>query len=62
MKKYCFTFGFGQPLQGHYHIIQAKNSEEARKKMFERFGNKWSMQYDSEEAAGVEEYNLRKII
>lgn len=54
MKSYYFSFG-----QAHAHRvnnitldkdcivrIHAKNSEEARQKMFDLFGNKWAMQYD----------------
>ena len=54
MKKFYFTFG-----QSHTHScngktldkdcvveIKAKNSDEAREKMFEFFGDKWSFQYD----------------
>lgn len=61
MKKWYFTFGFGQPHENCYHVIEAENSNEARNKMFERFGKKWSFQYDSAEAAGVERFNLREI-
>ena len=54
MKKYYFTFG-----QSHAHSvagktydkdcvveIDAENSNKAREKMFECFGDKWSFQYD----------------
>ena len=54
MKKYYFTFG-----QTHTHscsgktldkdivvCIKAKSSNQARDRMFELFGAKWSMQYD----------------
>ena len=61
MKKWWFTFGCGQPHENCYHVIEAENSNEARKKMFERFGTKWAMQYDSAEDAGVEEFNLTEI-
>ena len=61
MKKWYFTFGFGQPHEGCYHIIKTNNSEDARDEMFKRFGTKWAMQYDSAEEAGVEEFHLREI-
>jgi hypothetical protein len=61
MKKFWFTFGIGQPHENCYHVIEAENSEQARKKMFERFGSQWSMQYNSAEDAGVQEYNLKEI-
>lgn len=61
MKKFYFTFGFGQPHENCYHVIKAENSEKAREKMFHKFGTKWSFQYDSAEAAGVKKFNLREI-
>lgn len=61
MNMWYFTFGFGQPHENCYHKIKAENSEEARKKMFERFGAKWAFQYDSTKAAGVERWNLKEI-
>lgn len=61
MSKYYFTFGFGQVHENGYHIIEAENSAKAREKMFRKFGDKWSMQYDSAEAAGVEKFHLREI-
>lgn len=55
MKTYYFTFG-----QSHAHAyggvtydkdcvvsIDATDKEEARTKMFDAFGPKWSMQYDN---------------
>ncbi len=54
MKKYYFTFG-----QSHAYAyggrtfdkdcvveIEAENKDDAREKMFEIFGAKWSFQYD----------------
>lgn len=61
MKKFYFTFGFGHLHENGYHVIEAEDSEAARKEMFHRFGEKWSMQYDSAEEAGVERFNLRQV-
>lgn len=61
MKKFYFTFGCNQPHENCYHAIEAKDSGEARKLMFQRFGAKWSMMYDSAEAAGVGRFNLTEI-
>ena len=60
-KKFYFTFGCGQSHENCYHVIEECNRTEARKLMFERFGSKWAMMYDSAEAAGVKEYNLTEI-
>ncbi len=46
---------------GCYTVIEAHDREWARKEMFRRFGEKWSMMYDSAEEAGVERWNLREI-
>ena len=61
MKAYYFTFGCGQPHENCYHVIETESSGEARKLMFERFGHKWAMQYNSAEEAGVDKFNLHKI-
>lgn len=59
--KYYFTFGFGQPHEGCYHIIEADSKEAARRKMFKRFGLNWAFQYNNAEKAGVEKYKLKEI-
>lgn len=61
MPKFWFTFGFGQPHENCYHVIEAENAEKAREDMFRKFGKQWAFQYDSAEAAGVDEFNLREI-
>lgn len=62
MNDYYFTFGCGQLFENCYVIISAKNSVDARAEMFRQYGKNWSMQYNSAEEAGVEEFNLRKIL
>ena len=59
-RDWYFPFGCGQPHAGHYHKIHGTH-DEARRKMFERFGAKWCMQYGSAEAAGVERWNLKEV-
>lgn len=59
-KDWYFTFGCGQVHAGHYHVIHG-TKDSAREEMFQRFGPKWSMQYDSAEAAGVERWNLKEL-
>lgn len=43
-----FTFGCGQKHAGHYVKIRGTYGE-ARKKMFERFGDEWAFQYSEQE-------------
>lgn len=59
--KWYFTFGFGQGHDNCYTVIKAKDYGSAREEMFWRWGQKWAFQYDSAEAAGVEEFALKEI-
>lgn len=63
--QHVFTFGMGQQHEGGYHIIEAEDSKQARDKMFERFGEKWSMHYcppNAKKDAGVERFNLKEVV
>lgn len=60
VKDWYFTFGCNQAHEGHYHVING-TFNEAREKMFQRFGPKWSMQYKSAEDAGVERWKLKEL-
>lgn len=59
-RSWFFTFGCGidQPHRNKYVEVFADHSEEAREKMSSIFGNKWCMQYDRAEDAGVAIYGL----
>lgn len=61
MNEFIFTFGFGQKHENGFHAIRAENWGEARRIMFDRFGAKWSMQYESRDRAGVDRYRLKEI-
>ena len=61
MKKWWFTFGFSQGHDNGYVVIEAVNAELARAAMIKTWGTKWAIQYDSAEAAGVEEYGLHEV-
>jgi len=66
MNKFYFTFGFGQKHENCFTVIEAGDREKAREIMFEKFGDKWSMQYDDESwfrdgKSQQELYNLREI-
>ena len=45
---YYFTFGCGQEHEGHYVKIYGTYSE-ARRKMLDRYGEKWGFQYSEKE-------------
>lgn len=65
MEKWYFTFGSGQ-VHANCFIVFKGSFYEAREKMFNSFGNKWSMQYSEEEwnEGGIsqqEKYNLKEI-
>jgi len=63
VRDWIFTFGFGHvatgdvPLRNRFVRIRG-TYEEARTEMLRRFGRTWAFQYESEEAAGVERFNL----
>ncbi len=57
---WVFTFGMGQNYQNCYTKIYG-SFEGARSEMINRFGQKWSMQYTNEEAAGVNQFHLKEI-
>lgn len=48
MKKYYFTFGFGQVHQNCFTVIEERDYESARVEMNRRFGTQWAMQYDED--------------
>ena len=61
MAKYYFTFGWGQPHQNCYHVIEADSVDRAREIMFERFSDKWAMMYTSSAKAGAKYFGLKEI-
>jgi len=68
MKEWIFTFGFdhvnpltGKSLANHFCRIYADSATAAREEMVRRWGRKWAFQYNSEEEAGVERWNLREV-
>jgi len=65
--RWIFTFGFGHvhpdtgdSLANRYVVIDG-DVNESRATMVEHFGLKWANQYPTEEAAGVQKYNLQPI-
>lgn len=63
--EYIFTFGFGQGRDNGFFSIIANGPREARTRMFDVFGSKWSMQYDApnaREKAGVEKFGLWEVV
>lgn len=61
LKKFYFTFGCGQKHENGYTIVYALDKGKAREKMFDTYGAKWAMQYDSAKDAGIKEFNLKLI-
>ena len=51
---YIFTFGQGQEHAGKYVKIYGSYND-AREKMFDRYGEKWAFQYSAEEWKAWEE-------
>lgn len=67
MKKFYATFGFGQRYENCFTIILAETFEEARDKMFQKFGRERAFIYTEEQwynnkgQSQQEEFNLREI-
>ena len=59
-REWIFTFGCGQPNAGCFVRITG-TYVSAREEMFRRYERRWSMQYASEQEAGVQEFNLREL-
>jgi hypothetical protein len=57
-QNWYFTFGSGQPNDGKF-IKFYGTFEEARQKMWDAFGAKWSMQYSEEQWNNPREDSLR---
>jgi hypothetical protein len=56
-----FTFGYGHnPGIGYYAVYHGTFSE-AREQMVRDYNDKWSFQYPSAEAAGVDRFNLKQV-
>lgn len=59
-QNWWFSFGSGQEFDGYYTVVNG-TYDGARNLMFAHFGNRWSFQYGSAEAAGVEQFGLRRL-
>ncbi len=58
---YIVTFGAGQAHENCFIRVRATDEMEVRRFMKAHFGNKYSHIYESEDAAGVDRFNLREI-
>lgn len=61
LKKWIFTWGFGQGFDNCYISIPARDEDEARFKMNANFGSKWGFQYPNKNKAMVKEFNLKEV-
>jgi hypothetical protein len=59
-REWIFTFGHGHTPNQNYFVRITGTFEGARLEMFRRFGRGWSMQYESEDEAGVARFGLRE--
>lgn len=60
IKTWIFTFGYGHKHPNTYVEIKGTHSS-SRKKMFDRYGNKWSFQYPEEKREKLESSNIKKL-
>lgn len=62
MDNYYFTCGCGQQCPNGYVKISGTSFQDAREKMFLRYGEKWSFQYNEKEfLPQIEKYNLVEV-
>ncbi len=61
MERRIFTFGHGQVNFPGYVVVYGVDGTHCRERMNDRFGGQWSMEYRSEEDAGVERWQLPLI-
>jgi hypothetical protein len=59
-ESYIFTFGSNTP-NGNHFIELTGTYEEALQKMHRLYGARWAFQYDSREAAGVQQFDLKEL-
>ena len=62
---YYFTFGTNHAHPNGYVVIYSNSLENARAKMFERYGRAWAFsytQYQWDELNMVAKYNLTEVI
>ena len=59
--RYVFTFGHGQQHFPGYVVVYGVDEPECRAKMNAAYGRQWSMEYQNEEEAGVDKWNLPLI-
>lgn len=57
---WIFTFGIHHKHSGKFVRITG-TWDSAREEMIHRYSDAWGFQYPSEEAAGIEKYNLKEI-
>lgn len=66
-ERWVFTFGFGHthPATGerlaNCYVVIEGDIDETREIMQRHFGNAWAFQYPTEQEAGVERWDLRRI-
>jgi hypothetical protein len=62
-RDWVFTFGYGQHEGKHRHnFVRIRGTFiGAREEMVRRYGRAWSMQYEDEAEAGVQQFGLTEI-
>ena len=59
--EFIATFGQGWTLRNNFVRLTADSENIARRLLFDAYGSAWAFIYDSERAAGVEEYRLIEV-
>lgn len=59
-QNWYFTWGYGQAYPNKYVKIFGTHGS-AREKMFERFGDRWSMQYPESKLQDLERHGITRL-
>jgi hypothetical protein len=60
--KQIFTFGVGHDHPNKYVEIEGFDAEQCRDIMMTFYGSIWAFQYNSEEEAGVQKFELKRLV
>lgn len=62
MNRYVVTFQQRDPdRRNSYTVVHAHDTADAHLRAFSQYGHNWARVYDTEEAAGVEQFELKEI-
>ena len=61
MKKFYIAFTYGEPYNGYYYEIKAKDYEAVKAKAVKLFGDRYTYIYDTADKAHIEKHSLKRL-